>query len=49
MGRYFPPDRASTIEDVVMDIIQQPQGDALMVVGDFTTNLVAPEGQAQDE
>ena len=43
------PDNALTIEDVVADIRQWPQGDELLVIGNFNTNLAAPEGQAWDE
>ena len=43
------PDDASTVEEVVAAISQQPQGDALMVVGDFNTDLSALEGRVRDE
>ena len=44
MGCYLAPENASTIEDVVVDISQRPQGSAVLVVGDFNTNLAATEG-----
>ena len=44
----MPPDDASTIEDVIAATRQRPRGGALMVVGNFNTDLVAPEGQEQD-
>ena len=49
MGCYLAPNDHSTIEDVVADISQWPQGDELLVIGNFNTNLAAPEGQAWDE
>ena len=49
VGCYFAPDDASTIDDVVAAISQQPKGAALLVVGNFNTNLAATEGRAQDE
>ena len=44
VGCYLAPENASTIEDVVVDISQRPQGSAVLVVGDFNTNLAATEG-----
>ena len=38
------PYDASTVEDVVAAMSKQPQGAALLVVGDFNTDLAAPEG-----
>ena len=49
VGWYLDPDDASTIEEVIADIIQHPRGPALLTVGDFNTNLAAPEGLAQDK
>ena len=43
------PDDASTIEDAVAAIIQWLQGFALLVVGNFNTNLATPEGRVQEE
>ena len=43
------PENASTIDDVVTAISQQPWGATLLVVGDFNTDLDAPEGQDWDE
>ena len=43
------PYDASTIEDVVMAIIQRPREAKLLVAGDFNFNLVVPEGHALDE
>ena len=48
-GRYLAPENATTIEVIVAAISQQPRGAALLVVGDFNTDLEAPEGQAWDE
>ena len=48
-GCYLDPDDTSTIEDIVAAIRQCPQGAALLVVGDFNTNLADPEGQARDK
>ena len=42
-------DNASAIEDVVAAIIRSPQGDALLVVGNFNTDLAAPEGWERDK
>ena len=47
-GYYLDPDDASTIEDIFTAIRKQPQGDALLVVGDFKTNLAAPEGRERN-
>ena len=49
MGCYLAPDDASTVEGVIAAIGKQPQGAALLVVGNFITNLAAPEVQDQDE
>ena len=49
VGCYFPPDDASTIEDVVAAIGNWPWGAALLVVGYFNTKLDAPEGPERDE
>ena len=43
------PNNASTVEDVVADIGKQHQGGALLMLVDFNTSLVAPEGQERDE
>ena len=37
--RYLAPDNARTIERVVMALGDQPRGTALLVVGDFNTDL----------
>ena len=42
VGYYLAPSDASTIEDVFTKIIQRPQGDMLVVVGYFNTDLAAP-------
>ena len=42
VGCYLAPYNASTIEDVVVAIIKWPWGAALLMVGNFTTNLAAP-------
>ena len=49
MGCYLAPGYASTIEDVVVAIGNRPRGGNLLVVGDFKTDLAAPEGREQDE
>ena len=49
MGCYLAPEDSSTIEDVFASISQRPRGTALLVVGDFDTNLEAPEGRERDE
>ena len=49
VGCYLAPDDASTVEDVVADIGKQHQGGALLMLVDFNTSLVAPEGQERDE
>ena len=41
LGCYLAPGNASTVEDVVAAIVKRPQGGALVVVGDFNTNLDA--------
>ena len=48
VGCYFAPDDASTIDDVVAAIRQWPQGPALLVVGNFHTDMVIPEGWERD-
>ena len=40
---------ALTIADVVAAIRKWPRGDALLVVGDFNTDLDAPEDRERDE
>ena len=45
---YLAPDNASTIDDVVAAIRQWPQGPALLVVGNFHTDMVIPEGWERD-
>ena len=42
------PYDASTVENSVAAIGKRTQGGALLVVGDFNTNLVATEGQERD-
>ena len=42
-GCYLVPENALTIEDVVAAISQRPIEGALLVVGYFNTDLVAPE------
>ena len=49
VGYHLDPDDTSTIDDVVAAISQQLQGAALLVVGNFNTDLAAPEGMARDE
>ena len=49
MECYFSPDDASTIEDVIAAIGKRPRGAALLVVGNFNTNLSAPKGRERDE
>ena len=49
VGRYLVPDGASTIEDVVAAIGKRPRGGALLLVGDFNTDLAALEVREQDE
>ena len=49
VGCYFAPDGASTIEDVVAAISKRPRGGALLVVSNFNTDLVVPEGRERDE
>ena len=44
LGCYLAPDDALTIEEVVAATSQRPWGAALLVVGDFNTELGAPEG-----
>ena len=39
------PYKSSTIEDVVAAISKQPRGGALLVVGNFNTDLAAPKGR----
>ena len=39
VGCYLAPDNASAIEDVVTAIGKRPRGAALVVVGNFNTNL----------
>ena len=46
---YLAPDDASTIGDVIAAIVQRPQGAALLMVGDFNTDLAAPEGREWDK
>ena len=43
------PDDALTIEDVVVTTSKRPRGAALLVVGDFNTDLAAPEVREWDE
>ena len=45
VGCYLAPKNSLTIEYVVAAIGKRPQGAALLVVGDFNTNLAAPEGR----
>ena len=40
---------ASTLEHVVADIIQRPQGAKLLVVGYFNADLASPEGHDRDK
>ena len=49
MGCYLAPENASTIDNVVAAISQQPRGATLLVVGDFNTDLDAPKGRERDE
>ena len=42
VGCYLSPYNASTIEGVVAAIVQRPRGGALLVVGDFNTDLENP-------
>ena len=49
VGCYFSPDDNWTIEDIIAAISQRPWRGTLLVVGDFNTNLAAPEGRARDE
>ena len=49
VGGYLALDDYFTIEDVVAAIIQRPRRAALMVAGDFNSNLAAPEGNSRDE
>ena len=49
VGCYLAPDDASKIEDVLAAISQRPRGAALLVVGDFNTDLDAPEDRERDE
>ena len=44
MGFYIAPSDASTIEDVVAAIRDQPCGDDLLVAGGLNANLEDPEG-----
>ena len=46
---YLVPYNSSTIEDVVAAIRHCPWEGALLVVVDYNTDLVAPEGGEQDE
>ena len=43
------PKYSSTIEDVVLAIIQQPRGDALLATGNNNVNLEAPEVQEREK
>ena len=43
MGCYTPPSDASTIEDVIADIGDQPYEADLLVAGDLNANMVDPE------
>ena len=43
------PKYSSTIEDVVLAIIQQPRGDALLATGNINVNLEAPEVQEREK
>ena len=49
MGFYMAPYDASTIEDVFAAICNRPRGGALLVVSNFNTDLVVPEGRERDE
>ena len=49
MGCYLEPYNALTIENVMVAISQRPQGGALLVAGDFNTNLSAPKRWTRDE
>ena len=49
VGCYLASDNALTIEDVIAAISQRPLGAALLVVGDFSTNLVVLEVRDQDK
>ena len=49
VGCYLASDDASTIEDAVAAISQRPCVAVLLVIGDFKSNLAAPEGHAQEE
>ena len=46
---YLAPKYSSTIEDVVLAIIQQPRGDALLATGNINVNLEAPEVQVREK
>ena len=46
---YIAPDNASTIEIVVVVIIQSPQGEELLMASNFNTNVMNPEGNTLDE
>ena len=49
VGRYLDPEDASITEYVVLAIGKRPLGAALLVVGDFNTNLSKPEGRDKYE
>ena len=49
VGFYLTPENTSTKEDVVAAISKRPRGAALLVVGNFNTNLAAPEGWERNE
>ena len=49
LGCYLAQEDASPIEEFVMAISQWPWGAALLVVGDFNTNLALLEGWERDE
>ena len=46
---YLATDYISTKEDVVAAIGTRPRGGALLVIGDFNTDLAATEGREWDE
>ena len=48
-GCYLSPDNAVTIKTDVAVIVQRPRGVALLMAGDFNTNLSAPEGISHEE
>ena len=49
IGCYLAPNYTLTIESVVAELKQRPQGGKLLVTGDLNVNLADPEGDQEKE